>query len=68
VGDTLSMFLEILSYSCDERVLPSCVYILLSFPIDHVTGKFGEQALNKNGLKLIDFATYNNTRIMNTYI
>jgi hypothetical protein len=35
-------------------------------PIDHVTGKFGEHVLNKNGLKLIDFATYNNTRIMNT--
>jgi endonuclease/exonuclease/phosphatase family metal-dependent hydrolase len=34
---------------------------------DHVTGKFGEQALNKNGLKLIDFATYRKTRIMNTF-
>jgi hypothetical protein len=30
-------------------------------------GTFGEQTVNKNGMRLIDFAVYNNLRIMNTF-
>jgi hypothetical protein len=30
-------------------------------------GTFGEQTVNKTGMRLVDFVVYNNIRIMNTF-
>jgi hypothetical protein len=35
--------------------------------INRNIGTFVEQMVNKNGMRLIDFAVYNNLRIMNTF-